>query len=176
MSTALTGGRWRGHPLLTPEGKNTRPTSAKVRQALFNILGHDWTGQTVLDLYAGSGAVGLEALSRGAERVVLVEQASSALQVIRKNVQKLDAATQVQVVSEDACAFARVSSEQFDFVFIDPPFVHAYPVDLMWERLLKVGGVAVFQYPSKDIPMWVEEPQKTYHYGESSLAIYERES
>src|SRR4051795_12651307 len=103
------GGRWGGRRLAAPPGRATRPTSDRVREALFSILG-PLDGERVLDLFAGSGALGLEALSRGAASATLVERAPAALRVLRENVAEL--AADAEVVSADARAFLRGAREQ----------------------------------------------------------------
>src|SRR3954447_25917649 len=100
----IVAGRWGGRTLHAPRGRNTRPTSDRVREALFSILG-PLEGERVLDLFAGSGALGLEALSRGAASATLVERERAALRVLRENVAEL--AADAEVVSADARAFLR---------------------------------------------------------------------
>ena len=123
----IEGGFWRGHPLQAPNGNATRPTDGRTREMLFNSLGEFVVGARVLDLYAGSGAVGLEALSRGAASCVFVELEHGALRALRANVKKFRAADRTQIWSANArtapqkLADDRVS---FDFIFADPPFSH----------------------------------------------------
>jgi 16S rRNA (guanine966-N2)-methyltransferase len=118
----IIAGEWRGRRLVVPPGRDVRPTSDRVREALFSILG-PLHGAAVLDLFAGSGALGLEALSRGAERAVLVERAPAALKAIAANVQALSAPADVR--DRDVLAFVRdasVASGPYDLVFLDPPY------------------------------------------------------
>lgn len=121
--TRIVGGRWRGRRLVTPPGWATRPTAEKVRAAIANALaatgGLD--GASVLDLYAGTGALGLELASRGAARVVLVERDRAAQAAIRANIAALDA-TGVTLLSGDAAAYARMPGDAFDVVVADPPY------------------------------------------------------
>ncbi len=122
--TRITAGRLRGRRLRTPAGDTTRPTSERVREALANALvaGGGLEGARVLDLYAGSGALGLELVSRGAESVVLVEQDRAALTALRANVAALGL-TDAQVVATDVATFASSpGSRPFDFVVADPPY------------------------------------------------------
>jgi 16S rRNA (guanine966-N2)-methyltransferase len=121
----ITGGEYRSRTLETPRGNATRPTSDRVREALFAILGgeRDWVGANVLDLYAGTGALAFEALSRGAAHATLVESARPALQAIEANAKALGVAPRVHVVPltvERALAALRRSG--FDLVFADPPY------------------------------------------------------
>lgn len=128
----IIGGLYRGRKLAFPDAEGLRPTPDSVRERLFNWLGQDLTGQRVLDLFAGSGALGLEAASRHAARVVLVECAHAAAQALRGHVRSLEAAA--DVVSGDALAFLQHSPDAFDGVFLDPPFAwQAW--DALWPLL-----------------------------------------
>jgi 16S rRNA (guanine966-N2)-methyltransferase len=119
----IIAGRWRGHPIQAPPGRDTRPTTDRVREAWMSALQPELPGASVLDLFAGSGALGLEALSRGAERVVFVERSGAALRALRGNVERLGAGAAVQVVREDALRYAgRLASGAFDLVLADPPY------------------------------------------------------
>ena len=122
--TRITAGRYRGRRLQTPPGDTTRPTSERVREALANALvaGGGLEGARVLDLYAGSGALGLELISRGADSLVLVEYDRLALVALRANVATLQA-PDVQVVGTDVRTFASSpAGRPFDFVVADPPY------------------------------------------------------
>jgi len=119
----LTGGLDRGRKLRAPRGSHTRPTAAKVREAIFNILGPPPEG-SVLDLYAGTGALGIEALSRGAHRAVFVERDHQALVVLRRNLRELGVEERSSVLGGEVCgALRRLASqeEHFSWVFLDPP-------------------------------------------------------
>ena len=130
----ITGGVHRGRTLVTPEGGATRPTSERVREALFNILSHGIEqirdaplpqGARVLDLFAGSGALGLEALSRGATRVLFVDNAAAARAAIRENIETLQAAGATKLYRRDAANLGPMESNcggPFDLVFLDPPY------------------------------------------------------
>ena len=124
----IVAGKFRGARIEAPKGLATRPTSDRVRQALFNLLTHgapllDLDELRVLDLFAGSGALGLEALSRGAQSVTFVEKASGPLRALQANVQKLHAADAVEVVRGDALKYAAgLACDSFDIAFADPPY------------------------------------------------------
>ncbi len=124
--TRIVAGRWGGRALKTPEGTATRPTNSKVRAALGNSLQASGAlvGASVLDLFAGTGALGLELASRGAERVVLVENDREALAVVRANVATLDAGGTVTVVPSSALSYAGAGAggAGFDIVVADPPY------------------------------------------------------
>ena len=134
----IIAGRWRGHPLKAPAGRKTRPTPDRVREAWMSALQPWIPGATVLDLFAGSGALGLEALSRGASRVTIVEKARGALDAIEANVAKLGARAEVEVVRGDALAYAKkLGPGAFDIVLADPPYHLGYSEQLM-ERFAEV--------------------------------------
>jgi 16S rRNA (guanine966-N2)-methyltransferase len=123
----IVAGRFGGRSLVAPRGRATRPTSDRVREALFSILGPDLLeGARVLDLFAGSGALGIEALSRGALDAVLVDSSAAAVAAIRHNLEALGAEAEVR--RQDALAYLRSASRDarlYDLVFLDPPYRHA---------------------------------------------------
>lgn len=117
----IIGGQWRRRVLHFPDAPGLRPTPDRVRETLFNWLGQRLDGLRCLDLFAGSGALGFEAASRGAREVVLVERDSQAMAAMRKN-RELLGATQVELVSADGLAWLAGQHGQFDVIFLDPPF------------------------------------------------------
>jgi 16S rRNA (guanine966-N2)-methyltransferase len=121
----VIGGRFGGRPLAAPRGRETRPTPDRVREALFSIL-VSVEGAEVLDLFAGSGALAIEALSRGAAQATLVDSAGPAIATIRANLEALGVTAEVR--RQSASAFlqrARADARQYDLVFLDPPYRHA---------------------------------------------------
>jgi 16S rRNA (guanine966-N2)-methyltransferase len=119
----IVAGRFGGRRLRAPAGRGTRPTSDRVREALFSILGARVAGADVLDLFAGSGALGLEALSRGAAAVTFVDSAPAAARAIRDNLEALGVAAEVR--REDALRFLETAARRprhYDLVFLDPPY------------------------------------------------------
>lgn len=122
--TRIVAGEWRGRRLTVPS-RGVRPTSERVREAIMNSLTArlgEWSGVRVLDLYAGSGALGIEALSRGAAECVFVEREPSAVRVIRRNLAELGAGAGARVIGRDALSAARDRLGPFDVVFADPPY------------------------------------------------------
>lgn len=117
----IIGGQWRSREIAFPDDKYLRPTPDRVRETVFNWLGQDLTGKYCLDLFAGSGAMGFEAASRGAEHVVMVELNQSIMRSLNAAREKLGA-TQVELVKMNAMAFIASDSRQFDVIFLDPPF------------------------------------------------------
>jgi 16S rRNA (guanine966-N2)-methyltransferase len=139
----IIGGQYRRRLLDFPGSAGLRPTPDRVRETLFNWLGQDLPGWTCLDLFAGSGALGFEAASRGAARVVMIERERAALDALEKNRAVLGA-SQVDILRADALAWLKNSRETFDLVFIDPPFDSglAGPVLAELGGYLKTGGQA----------------------------------
>jgi len=152
--TRIIGGRGKGRRLSAPRGLETRPTGARVRQTLFDILAPRLPGCRFLDAFAGSGAVGLEALSRGAEAVVLIEQSAPAVAAIRNNAKTVvGAGGEVQVFRQDArVALPALASEgrRFDVIYLDPPYggdLYERALDAVADAgLLAAGGIVVAQH------------------------------
>lgn len=117
----IIGGLWKRSVLRFPAAEELRPTPDRVRETLFNWLGQDLGGLACLDLFAGSGALGFEAASRGAARVVLVERDIGALRAMSANAQRLSASS-LEIVPADSLAYLARTTERFDVVFLDPPF------------------------------------------------------
>ncbi|WP_083383926.1 MULTISPECIES: 16S rRNA (guanine(966)-N(2))-methyltransferase RsmD [Cupriavidus] len=139
----IIGGRWKRTPLPVLEAEGLRPTPDRVRETLFNWLGQDLTGLSCLDLFAGSGALGFEAASRGAAQVTLVEANPRVAKQLRDNQYRLDAA-QVRVIQGDAFAVAAgMPTAGFDVVFLDPPFAEDWlgPALEHAARLSRPGGL-----------------------------------
>jgi len=137
----IVGGLWRSRILEFPDAADLRPSPDRVRETLFNWLGRDLTGMVCLDLFAGSGALGFEALSRGAASVIMVEKNPVVLRALRDNAHKLGA-TGLTVVRGDALEFARGAHSRFDVVFVDPPYrlgLQVAALDLL-RGLLALGG------------------------------------
>ncbi|MCE4060826.1 16S rRNA (guanine(966)-N(2))-methyltransferase RsmD [Pandoraea sputorum] len=148
----IIGGQWKRTPLPVPPGDGLRPTPDRVRETLFNWLGQDLTGMQCLDAFAGSGALGFEAASRGAQRVLLVESAAPAIRQLRANQAKLDA-KQIEIVQADARRLiTTLSPGVFDVIFLDPPFASGWLNDLLAPaaRLLAPNGVI---YAESDVAL-----------------------
>jgi 16S rRNA (guanine(966)-N(2))-methyltransferase RsmD len=156
-SLRIIAGSARGRKLQVPPGRSVRPTSDRVREALFNILAAEVTGCRFLDLYAGSGAVGIEALSRGAEQVDFVEQVPTALQALQDNLQRtgLGGAARVHPMPVRRALTLLVGEcALFDLVFADPPYGEQAERSALLEQLggaglLRSGGRVIVEFPAR---------------------------
>ena len=162
MMRIITG-RARGIQLVTLEGDMTRPTSERAKMAIFSSLQFELEGRRVLDLFAGSGQMGLEAVSRGADHAVLVDQSKDAVKIIQKNAEKTRLAEDCTIICSDFSEFLRQrrGKEPFDIVFIDPPYAmracKAAVEALLENRLLKPHGIVVLESAEPD-PLGVGTP------------------
>ena len=178
----VTGGELRGIPIKAPAGKRTRPTSDKVRQAMFNVLGDSVVGAKALDLFAGSGALGIEALSRGAERAVFVEKDTSAIRAINANIEKADLSDRTRILRADfRSALTRLNREgaEFDLIFIDPPYEGDFLADaraaLGDDCVTTKDSIIVVEHFSKNSPPELLSGLPlvdTRAYGQTSLSYY----
>lgn len=126
----INAGQWRSRVLKFPDAEGLRPTPDRVRQTLFNWLGQDLTGKTCLDLFAGTGALGFEALSRNARAVTMLELAKAPFQALQQNKQLLGA-SQAQLLQSDALQFLAANRQPFDLIFCDPPYRKAWLEQLL---------------------------------------------
>lgn len=123
----IISGKARGTKLYTLEGENTRPTLDRVKESIFNIMQSEIEGAKILDLFAGSGAIGLEFLSRGAERAVLCDKSKEAVNIIKKNIEKTHMENHTQVYNADfENCLEKLNNEQFDIIYLDPPYATQY--------------------------------------------------
>jgi 16S rRNA (guanine966-N2)-methyltransferase len=176
----LTGGLDRGRRLIAPRGSQTRPTAAKVREAIFNILGPVPEG-SVLDLYAGTGALGLEALSRGAQAAVFVEREHAPLTALRRNIKELGFDGRATVIAADVRGGLRrleASGERFSWIFLDPPYVketEGVLAELQGGSLLNACSVVVLEHDRRNRPpesvgrLFLTDRRA---YGDTELSFY----
>ncbi|WP_026974774.1 16S rRNA (guanine(966)-N(2))-methyltransferase RsmD [Alicyclobacillus contaminans] len=183
----VIAGAWKGMPLHAPRGTAARPTTDRVKESMFNLLGPHWSGRTAVDLFAGSGALGLEALSRGAESAIFVDPNPLSVQAILANIRRCKAEAQTQVWRMDwQTAWARVCAEAVDvgWVFVDPPYAKQ-----LWLPVLETvakGTVPVLHGVVCEHPRTVSLPErvgplergKHRSYGDIAVSIYydEREN
>lgn len=153
----VVSGKYRGTHLDAPKGENTRPTSDKVKEALFSIIQTRTPDARFLDLFAGSGQMGIEALSRGASEAVFVEYRGEAAALIRDNIRKVHAERDAKVISADISSALRGLGEEnrkFDLIFLDPPYAET---EKQWSKtadligrygLLEKGGMVIIEHSS----------------------------
>ena len=173
----IIAGTYGGRTLKAPPGDATRPTSDRVREALFSILGARTAGARVLDLFAGSGALGLEALSRGAGSVTFVDDGHPAIRAVQANLQTLGA--QATVRRGDALRFLRAApsgAAQYDLVFLDPPYRHAERLARPLSEALPAvlaPGAAVVAESDRRAPLELTLPlTDERRYGDTLIRIY----
>lgn len=188
MRVSIIGGIWKSRVLVAPKGPAIRPTSQKVRKSLFDILGPRLQGARVLDLFAGTGALGLEALSRGAEKLVAVDRSRFCTEAIQNSCIHLKLTTiPIEVLVQDAFATIKKmgqSKRTFDLIFVDPP----YDADVGTKALrgisahaiLAPSGLVIFEHPTYvHPPAEIEEQgrglvlRRSERYGNTGLAFYE---
>lgn len=174
-STRITAGTLRYRVIRQP-GEGTRPISQKVRQAIMSVLGEELSGLAVLDLYAGSGALGFEALSRAAESVVAVEKAHAAAKCLQTNAAELGVQSEYKIAQEDVKTFLGHTEDSFDIIFFDPPYASfdASIAELAASKLAE-GGVLVISCSSREKLADILGPAKlvkTREYGETQIAYY----
>lgn len=182
----IVGGAWRGRPLVAPKGTTTRPTSDRVREALFDALsarlGPDLGGRAVLDLFAGTGALGLEALSRGAESGVFVETDRDALAALRRNIQALGAEDAAVVIAGDAQGGGLAAARRrgpFSLLLIDPPYrMEQAAVAELIEQLDRAGAIApraivAIEHHAAAGPVAPQgfDIERTYVYGDTAVTL-----
>lgn len=179
----IIGGSARSRSLETPKGQDTRPTQALVREALFDMLQRDVQDATVLDLFAGSGALGLESLSRGAASAMFVEKARSAAMVVDRNIEKLGFGERATLLSMDwRQALSRLAAQgkAFDLVFLDPPYrLSLVPVLalLVDQSLLAPGAVLALEH-GKGLGPEMASPfslRRRRAYGDTEITLLQYE-
>lgn len=180
----IAGGEWRGRLLKAPDGDSVRPTQDRVREALFSMLMHEIPGARFLDLFAGSGGVGLEALSRGAADCTFVELAPRHLAVLRANVASLAAGARCRPARADVFSWLETfAGEPFDVAFADPPYElgvekgYAGILTSLSERnVVRPGGLFIAEMTSRQIPetspAW--DLCRDRVYGQTRIAVYKR--
>ncbi|MGQ0722436.1 MAG: 16S rRNA (guanine(966)-N(2))-methyltransferase RsmD [Candidatus Eiseniibacteriota bacterium] len=176
----MIAGELRGRILHAPEGLATRPTSDRVRESLFALLGDVIEGARVLDLYAGSGALGIEALSRGAVAATFVERESGARRVLERNLSELGLGGRARVLAADAMSEAALRGGPFDVVLADPPYGETDLGGVVRHaaEALAPGGVLVLEHPAKEAAPPVPEtlaPWKARRYGGTTLTLWVRD-
>ena len=174
-------GKARGVSLKTPEGLQTRPTTDRVKEALFSVIQFDIPTAVVLDLFGGTGQLGIEALSRGAKRAVFVDDSEKACKLIRENLRRTRLEQEASVIRCDYLAYLRRCTEKYDIVFLDPPYAEVFlenALKMITEiDILQSGGIIVTERPlGKDLPYEFEgyTRSKDYKYGSTLITLYRK--
>ena len=175
-------GKARGVVLKTPNGMATRPTADRVKEALFSIIQFDIPGSRVLDLFGGTGQLGIEALSRGASSAVFVDEWEDACKLIRENLSRTRLQDAARVVRSDYMQFLKYCKDKFDIILLDPPYAEVFlenSLKMITEiDILQSGGIIVTERPvGKDL--FFEFPgysrSKDYKYSHTILTIFRKD-
>ena len=173
----VIAGSARGRKLKTLEGMDVRPTTDKVKEAIFSAIQFDLPDAAVLDLFAGSGQMGIEALSRGAASVVFVDRSARSLQVTRENLESVQFAEQAQLHQTEAQSFLQSTAMQFDIAILDPPYrkgMHEKLLPLLAEHMADNGIVICEHETGLEMPqsVGVLEQKKQKKYGAITVTTY----
>ncbi len=159
----VIAGSARGTKLFCPDGLSIRPTHDRVKEAVFSMLGDRIVGARILDLFAGTGALGIEALSRGAEHVTFVDASPRSLKAVAQNLEKTHLAPKASVVQSDFLCFLKSTGESYDLIFLDPPYNEGYMEKILetvaTRNLLAENGIIYCEFDG-DAPAL---PQNVYH-------------
>lgn len=174
-------GKARGINLKTPEGLQTRPTTDRVKEALFSVIHFDVPGARVLDLFGGTGQLGIEALSRGAKRAVFVDESEKACKLIRENLKRTRLEQEATVLRGDYLAYLGRCTEKFDIILLDPPYAEVFLENALKRiteiDILETGGIIVTERPlGKELPYDFEgyTRSKDYKYGNTLITLYRK--
>ena len=178
----VISGKARGVSLKTPEGLKTRPTADRVKEAMFSIIQFDLPGARVLDLFGGTGQLGIEAISRGAASATFVDESDSACRLIRENLKRTGFSTEGEVVRGDYASFLHRCDDVFDIILLDPPYAEVFlenSLKIITEiDILQSGGIIVTERPF-DKPLDCELDgfvrSKDYKYGKTLLTLFRKE-
>ena len=177
----VISGKARGVQLKTPDGMTTRPTADRVKEALFSIIQFDIPTAKVLDLFGGTGQLGIEALSRGAKSAVFVDTGEPACRLIRENLRRTKLEADATVIRSDYLAYLKRCKEKFDIIFLDPPYAEVFLENALKciaeIDILQSGGIIIAERPvGKEIPVELEgfTRSKDYKYGTVLLTVYRK--
>ena len=177
----VISGTARGRKLKELQGMDTRPTTDKVKESMFNIVQFDIEGRQVLDLFAGTGQLGIEALSRGAERCVFVDQRRDAAALVRENLKLTGLQGQGSVVQGDALGYLQTCREKFHVIFLDPPYQSGLLEEAMETiaafDILREHGIMICESPLEQVLPELSQPYergKDYRYGKIKLTVYRK--
>ena len=177
----VISGSARGVQLRTPEGLKTRPTTDRVKEAMFSIIQFDIPCSKVLDLFGGTGQLGIEALSRGASVSYFIDESEQARKLIKENLQKTKLSDKANVIRSDYASFLKSTREKFDIIFLDPPYAEVFlenSLKMITEiDILQSGGIIVTERPlGKELLCEFHGyiRSKDYKYGNTLVTIYRK--
>lgn len=174
-------GKARGIQLKTPDGMQTRPTADRVKEALFSIINFDIPGANVLDLFGGTGQLGIEALSRGAKSAVFVDAREDACRLIRENLKRTKLEKEGRVIRSDYMDYLKRCREKFNIILLDPPYAETYLENALNRiteiDILETDGIIVTERPlGKDLPWEFDgyDRSRDYKYGKTLITLYRK--
>ena len=175
-------GKARGVALKTPDGMQTRPTADRVKEALFSIIQFEIPGAKVLDLFGGTGQLGIEALSRGAKSATFVDASDAACKLIKENLKRTKLESFGSVIRSDYMEYLKRCKEKYQIIFLDPPYAEVFlenALKCITEiDILQSGGIIIAERPlGKELPYEFEgySRSKDYKYGKVLLTIYRKD-
>lgn len=178
----VISGKARGVTLMTPKGEQTRPTIDRVKEALFSIIQFDLPGARVLDLFGGTGQLGIEALSRGAKHAVFVDLREDACRLIKENLKRAKLESDATVIRSDYRQYLSRCKDKFDIVILDPPYAEVFlenALKIITEiDILQTGGIIIAERPlGKDLSWDFAgfTRSKDYKYGQVLLTLYRKD-
>lgn len=177
----IISGTARGRRLKTLEGNDVRPTTDKVKEAIFSAIQFDIEGRRFLDLFAGSGQMGLEALSRGAEFAVFVDSANDSIKVLKENVTATGFSEQSRIYRADALSYLSTCPDTFDIAFLDPPYAGGLlekALDSVCAKMSDFGTIICEHPPEVTLPDCVNgfSVARRYRYGKINVTTYKKEN
>ena len=178
----VISGKARGIVLKTPDGMQTRPTADRVKEALFSILQFDLPGKRILDLFGGTGQLGIEAISRGAKSAVFVDAGDAPCKLIKENLRRTKMEGEGRVVRADYLTYLSGCREKFDIIFLDPPYAEVFLENAIKKiseiDILESGGIIVAEHPVEK-PLLLEidgfSRSKDYKYGKAVLTLFRKD-
>ena len=171
----------RGCKLITPEGMDVRPTGEKVKEGVFSSIQFELEGAHVLDLFAGSGQLGIEALSRGAARAGFVDNSTKSLRCINENLRNTKLTRLADVINRDSYDYIRLTAQTFDIIFLDPPYRygHIHKLLPLAASKLRDGGSIICEYEKGSEDILAPDGmtlKKIYTYGKINVAVFTKPS
>ena len=178
----VIAGKAKGITLKTPDGLQTRPTADRVKEALFSIIQFDIPGARVLDLFGGTGQLGIEAISRGAKNAVIVDASDKACRLIKENLRRAHMEGEGTVIRADYLQYLSNCCERFDLIFLDPPYAEVFLENSLKKiteiDILQSGGIIIAEHPvEKALTLDFDgfSRSKDYKYGNTLLTLYRKD-